>query len=985
MTHIDIKVRTADEMPGSPFQAVVRFSGAAIGITGFIVMIGWFIQSRTIVQISPAFEPMKFNTAFLFLLSGIGMVLWSTRFQRLLYVTGLAVFMLSLATLLEYALKKDLGIDTALVTPFVQKRILYPGRMSPNAAVAFILTGLCHLLLPLSSRLPRHVHSLMIAILGSLVTALGAAPLFGYLTGVESIYAWGLMVGMAFHTALIFTVMGFCIVLMTWKRNEPAPLWMPVPAFIMLLAMTLSLWQAARDENTRQLRTIVQARAEAASHLTRKYLMELYAALARMEMRWEAQGGTPKELWEKDARAYLNAYPVLRGLGWADEESVLRWVVTNGNMRGTIGFRMSSEEKRAKTIEAARRTHKPQMSGILNLLHGGKGYVYIQPLFIGDRYNGLISVGFDINDLFNDLLNEDHTIEDFNVTVTEDGKPIFMHGQAGTAFAAVLSTRTVISVANRTWEMTLTPKPAFVKANQSSLPGIVLSVGVLISLLTALSIFFAIKARRNANLVSRSRDQVAYFIKNLPAAVAVCDRHVRYIMVSDRWYEDFKIKRDNIVGQSHYDVFPDMPERWVHVISQCLKARTASVGEDRVLLKNGTELWLRWDIRPWYDQNKDLGGIIMATEIITERKRAEQELKDARAEADRANEAKSEFLANMSHEIRTPMNGIMGMSHLLLSTSLDMRQRHYAETVEQSAESLLQIINDILDFSKIEAGKLELEKIPFDLKLLCEEVAEIMSLRTQEKNIEFFLRYQPGCPDWVIGDPGRVRQILYNLSSNAVKFTEKGHVLLDIHLASMDENSAVIRVGVQDTGIGIPADKQEIVFNKFDQVDSSTTRRYGGTGLGLAITKQLVEIMGGTIGLNSVQDKGTEIYFSVPFDLPEEPQEHVAPRHAFTTDTLRVLVLDDNPIACEILRDGLAMSGFDVAVEADPARALAFLSSEAAAGRPFDFVVCDYVMPYMTGVDFANAVKQRDDLKNPQVILASSQPLRSDAEDLRAA
>jgi PAS domain S-box-containing protein len=559
-------------------------------------------------------------------------------------------------------------------------------------------------------------------------------------------------------------------------------------------------------------------------------------------------------------------------------------------------------------------------------------------------------------------------------TLTRQGTALMLEGRSGQTFELDLHALRITGAQLSSAAGDAAGEEARVaKTGLSNLERIQLTLGALGALV---ALGMALLLRRSAR---RQSGRFRSLVHNSTDLITVVDEHAVASYQSPSSFRVLGYEPEQIVGSTLTELLhPNDKSQVIKTFADLDHRPEATVDPMfRLRHRNGTWVTMEGTVRNLVADHS-VRGFVVNTRDITERVRAGEELATARDTAMEATRLKSQFLASMSHEIRTPMNAVIGLSELLLGTTLSREQREYASGVSTAADGLLAIINDILDFSKIEAGKLHLEMIEFDPGRLLEDVVALLGETAHAKQLELLAHPYPDLPHLVRGDPTRLRQVLVNLVANAVKFTSDGEVVLRALPVSDDGHTAVVRFEVRDTGIGIAPEDQRRMFEPFSQADASTTRRFGGTGLGLAIVGQLVELMGGHLGLESEVDHGSTFWFELPLEYSGTAQPKATPVLP-ELGSLHAIVVDDNATNRLILRQQLGAWGIHPDEAEDAPSALEQMRSAAGRNAAYDFAILDLNMPDMDGLELAHAVKADPTIAAAKLFMLSSSGRVSEA------
>jgi PAS domain S-box-containing protein len=485
-------------------------------------------------------------------------------------------------------------------------------------------------------------------------------------------------------------------------------------------------------------------------------------------------------------------------------------------------------------------------------------------------------------------------------------------------------------------------------------------------------------------LIANEQTESAKFALDQHSLVSITDLEGNILYVNDKFVEISGYQESELIGKKHSILNSNNQPKtyWLEMYQTALAGKVWH-DEVRNRAKDGDLYWVDTTIVPNFDSNKEVKGFTSIRTDITQQKQNIDNLALAKEQAETATEAKTQFLATMSHEIRTPMNGVIGMTNLLLDTSLNKEQYDFAKTVKHSAESLLTVINDILDFSKVEAGKLEPESIEFNLELLLHDVGRNIAFQAHNKDLELICPANIIPSQFFIADPGRIQQILNNLVGNAIKFTEKGEVSVYCKVQDQTKQHTKLLFEITDTGIGLTDKQQSKLFERFSQADNSTTRKYGGTGLGLSISKQLVELMDGEIGIKSVEGKGSTFWFTLNIANANTPR----PKKVFDNlQEQKILIVDDNLTNRVLLGHLLTKWQVEHTLVDSGKKALEKLTEESSKGTPYHIAILDMKMPQMDGFQLGTKIKNDNLLfKDTRLVMLTSQGQRGDVDKFKAA
>lgn len=958
------------------FKSVPALCSMFVMLLGCLVMVGWIIESQPIVQLHESFAPMQFNTALLFLLSGLSLLFLTEGRVPYANVSGALIFIIATLSAIQYAIDVNFGVDQLFVAHFIDINTTSPGRMAPNTGICFAIIGL---LLALLKRVEGKHWSLNVAIvLATISLATASVALAGYFNNVTTAYGWGQMTHMALHTCIGFIVVstGFIVFFVQKAIQNKAKIDTTLLLFIFFSSATLTLSQALLGHERLQL----------------EKRLAFYVQNVESEINEKLTDRTNLLLKLSDI--------IRQDEGSSNKSELISYLMSNTNTRGLVSFSEGKKERvwvsptvsiDLKKLRLLLQTESNQKRSIdnsnpaflVNLTELATTNTYFS-IYVEQPNDGFGLVQFvDFESFFNDLKSRYKKLDILIKIEDRLGNPVATVKPEVLEDDMLSLTHEVISTG---WQVTLFSQRS--SLSDGSLANVILMFGVIFcGLMVGISKLLIDSRGREKELLAESEarkdalkkvneakliNEVARKVSGL--GIWVWDLNKKAVSWDSNMFNAHQIDPKSVDESSIYDswvevLHPDDAERVESSLQAAVRDKQDWYCAFRLILGNKAVKYMVASGTCILDEHGNASKMVGGNFDVTELRETQERLETLKEQADQNSLAKSQFLANMSHEIRTPMNGVLGITDLLRQTPLTPIQQEYLDLVVNSATSLLRILNDILDQSKIEAGMMELIEEHFSLDNKVGDILKGFAPNAHQKMIELEYNIDNKVPTCINADATRISQMVFNVVGNAVKFTETGEVILEVVSLKSDEDLNVgdpftLIITIKDTGIGIPEDRLVSIFEPFGQVDSTTTRRFGGTGLGLPIVKQLVNLMGGSVEVSSQLSIGTEFKIKIPVkkgDISQltnvEGHAHIINKFDFTGITC--LAVDDNSVNRRWIKSMIGSWGCKPIMASSCDQALALFDAQVKAGLKIDVLIVDKDMPQKSGFDLITQLKEK--------------------------
>ncbi|WP_440054512.1 ATP-binding protein [Pseudoalteromonas sp. T1lg65] len=923
-----------------------------------IVLYGWFSNTLALTYFVPTLPQMQVNTALCFALLALTGLSTHHRIKALSWLSLFIGLAITVTTLAQYIFKIDIGVDTLFFTPKASND-LFPGRMAPTTAICFLA---CFTAFTINKIWQSRTFAVEIAF--ALITvpiSVAGVSLAGILLGLERSLSEGHIARMSIPTIIAFALITLHLILSVATRLKQ--LLFRASSYVMLLLSLASVaaWLGFTNTEVNRAQVYTNNTLNNLTSALDAHYEKSKLALARMADRWEAAEGTTYKLWQQDADNYIKDQPWHRTIEWVDRNGTVRWVSPETGNEQELGINLKFEPKRRQVLEYSRNYNTTVLSSPVTLIQGGDGLLMAAPIFFDDkRFGGHMLGIYDLTQFF-DYIMKQGFIDEFGIAIYFNDMPIYQSEDDLRRFSGNIT-------ASTTWlnkyQLQIHTLPQTIAQFRTPLPEITLILGLLLSCLLGLAMHYwrqnqdvLTKLRKQEELLVESLEMQKTFVEELGEALVVVDKGGEIKEFSNEAQRLFGYKKSEVIGHSVKMLMPQ--DIAIHhddyMQSNQYNFEKSVLGKTRKLAaikKNGEAFPV--EIVVSKVELKHTLLFVALIRDITELEKYQEDIKTQRMKAQQASQIKSEFLANMSHEIRTPLNSIMGTLRILHD---DLGAHKYNKLVASalfSSKSLLAVINDILDFSKIEARMLSLESIPFSVKQIIDSVTSDLAPIAEKKQLSLNTHIEEDNHEIWLGDPYRVRQILLNIVSNAVKFTERGGV--DVHVSTISkQQQTMLQFLVIDSGIGMGKVALDNLFGRFTQAESTITRRFGGTGLGMAITKNLIEIMHGSIHVESRENVGTTFTIQLPLKKSTTPAENVSKLESILPPDLSgktILVAEDNDINQIVIDSMLSKTNAILKTAKNGVEAVNILKQI----KP-DLILMDIHMPVMDGIKACQSIK----------------------------